>query len=114
MEIRKVTQQIRRDFETGEVDCQLLLRLYEKYHHVPHGEIFVRKALSSFPRLNCGLASVYLRHHIHQGTIVRGKFKDHLHTFILLRNSIVLDITADQYGGPKIHVGKLAWPWALY
>ena len=66
-----------------------------------------------FPNLNCGLATVYLRKLFSDGRIVNGKYKDNNHTFLLLEDSVVVDITSDQYGGPKVYVGPLQSPWSL-
>ena len=66
-----------------------------------------------FPNLNCGLATVYLRKLFSDGKIVNGKYQNKNHTFLLLEDSVVVDITSDQYGGPKVYVGLLQSPWSL-
>ncbi|MEK6826458.1 MAG: hypothetical protein AABX90_02415 [Nanoarchaeota archaeon] len=57
------------------------------------------------------MATLYLRDVIEGGDIVRGSYKDKNHTFPLIDGNTVVDITADQYGGPKIYVGLLRKPW---
>lgn len=102
----------REKLEAGDLDRELLAKLYRKYADVGETRRFVARALTMFPRLSCGLASVYLRHCLGEGTIVRGRYGSHNHTFMLLNNMIV-DITADQYGGPRIYIGTIQPPWSL-
>ena len=102
---------IRTDFEKGTVNGPLLRKLYKKYNpSIRNLEEFVKEALHIFPNLNCGLTAVYLKHLL-GGDIIKGKFKVHNHTFLVIKN-LVVDITADQYGGPKVYVGPLTYPWA--
>lgn len=59
-------------------------------------------------------ATVYLNHLFSAGEIVNGKFKGNNHTFLLLDQNIVVDITADQYGGPRVYVGEMKLPWSKH
>ena len=102
----------RRDFEQKNIDVELLTTLYSQYNRVPNVESFIQKALDIFPKLSCGVATVYLRYAIGEGEIISGKYKTSGHTFLLI-NDRLLDITADQYDGPKIYVGKPGIPWAI-
>jgi len=65
-----------------------------------------------FPKLNCGIASLYIQYKLKHGTIVQGFYNNIPHTFFLLGDNII-DITADQFGGPKIYTGKLKEPWRI-
>jgi hypothetical protein len=93
-------------------DPALLARLYSLYNPLADAEAFVARALDMFPRLCCGLASVYLRHCLGEGTVAYGSYEGERHTFLATRGCI-LDITADQFGGPEIYVGRLGLPWSL-
>ncbi len=105
-----ILERVRLEFEKKKVPKQILAQLYIRYNPTVDGDLFVAEAEKMFPRLNCGLASVYLRQ-VLGGDIVRGKYGEHDHTFLMLDGQVV-DITADQYGGPKVYVGNLCSPWA--
>lgn len=98
-------------FERGEVEKDLLEHLYLNYNLVEDIESFLHKANKMFPHLNGGLASVYLRCFLGEGRIVQGKYGKEKHTFLLINEKIVVDITADQYGGPSVYVGKIGGKW---
>jgi hypothetical protein len=89
-----------------------LINLYKQYNNIPQIDLFVRQAKELFPELNCGLASIYLKDKLKKGIIVQGTYAGENHTFLLI-NQIVIDITADQYGGPEVYVGPLEEPWKL-
>jgi hypothetical protein len=100
-------------FESRRVPPELLAALYSSYHPVRDALDFVAAARRLFPRLNCGLASVFLRHLIGGGAVTTGTYAGELHTFLLMDSRLVVDITADQFGGPGVYVGPLVAPWAL-
>jgi hypothetical protein len=103
----------RSKFQDNVIKSSLLSELYKKYNpRVEDIDEFVGLASKSFPDLNCGLASVYLQHTLQEGKIVQGSYNNHNHTFLKVRSEIV-DITADQFGGPKVYVGALVLPWSL-
>ena len=108
----KIASQARRDLKRKKISDKLLIDLYKKYNPLIDIEKFIEESKKLFPKLNCGLATVYLKHLIQEGEIINGKYEDKNHTFLLLKSKIVLDITSDQYGGPKIYVGKLKKPWS--
>ncbi len=110
--IQKVVQKARDDFENRNISSDLLCNLYLKYDSGIDIVEFLRQASEIFPKLNCGLASIYLRHILKEGEIVQGSYKMHNHTFLKIENLIV-DITADQFGGPKIYIGPLKSPWSF-
>lgn len=117
-EIKNIAIVVREQFENQRINMRLLRELYHRYNpEVEDIDSFVRHAGNLFPKLNCGLATVYLRHKLGVGNIVNGKYRDEDHTFLLLGNNnekgIVADITADQYGGPDIYVGPLQSPWGF-
>ena len=105
--------EIRDDFEKKRVDVALLQSLYQAYNPIPAIEQFVQQALEMFPNLNCGLASVYIQHTFGGGEVKKGYYGTHPHTFLLLGEKII-DITADQFGGPRIYQGPLCSPWRNY
>ncbi|MHC2275464.1 hypothetical protein ACVME8_002075 [Bradyrhizobium diazoefficiens] len=94
------------------MDRELLALLYSKYNPIEDIDSFVAAGLEIFPNLNCGLASVYLQHLIPEGSIVQGSYQSDPHTFLLLEHGLILDITADQCGGPPVYVGGLQPPWS--
>jgi hypothetical protein len=113
---RKVLEQYaaaaRSALESGSVSREVLSRLYTGYNPDVAIDSFLDKAAELFPSLNCGLASVYLQHVLDQGSVVRGRYGSQLHTFLVIDDTVV-DITADQYGGPRVYVGPLRAPWAV-
>ncbi len=108
-----IALQVRQEFENRRIGKNILSPLYESYQQVPNYPLFITQALEMFPRLNCGLASLYLRHILQEGEVTQGKYQDQKHTFLLLRKETVLDITADQYNGPFVYAGPLKEPWAV-
>lgn len=101
-------------FDNGRIAPASLAALYKAYNPtVRNPTLFAQRAIGIFPKLNCGLASAYLRRAIGRGIIVRGYYATHSHTFLLVDNNTIVDITADQYGGPRIYVGRLTYPWTL-
>lgn len=102
----------RRQFEKGAISNGELKNIYKQYNSVPNIRSFVARAKRIFPKLNCGLASAYLKSKLKKGNVVQGRYRNHPHTFLKIE-SLIIDITADQYGGPKVYVGPLRKPWAL-
>lgn len=103
---------VRRDFESGKIPKKLLADLYHNYNPSVEIDSFIDEAERLFPALNCGLASVYLQHVIGRGEVVHGSYNDHNHTFLSI-GELIIDITADQFGGPKVYIGPLQTPWSL-
>ena len=89
----------------------LLRTLYLEYHAIPEPDLFFSRAKELFPSLNCGIASVYLKHCFGAGQIVQGSYAGLGHTFLVL-DDVIVDITADQFGGPPVYVGPLISPWS--
>ncbi len=111
--VQATAEAVRERFEARDLDRDLLARLYGDYADVGDVKQFVNQALEMFPRLSCGVASVYLRYELGKGAIVQGGYGLHDHTFLRLDDGTLIDITADQYGGPRTYVGKLLPPWSL-
>ncbi len=109
-EVLRVASKVRNEFETGQIPRDLVADLYYAYNPEVEVHEFMDKAIEIFPRLNCGLASVYLQHLV-GGNVMQGSYDDEDHTFLYLGAAIV-DITADQFGGPPIYVGRFRPPWA--
>ncbi len=107
-----VATAVRRKFEKGSVDKQELKKIYLNYNFIENIDVFMDTAQKIFPKLNCGLASVYLKNLLNCGDVVNGFYKNQGHTFLLI-NKMVIDITADQFDGPKVYVGHLKHPWSL-
>lgn len=101
---------VRREFEQASVDKALLVRLYASYADVGDTESFVDAALKSFPRGNCGLASLYLQHKL-GGQVRRLIYAGHRHSVLFTGPDEIVDITADQFGGPPIYLGPFKPPW---
>ena len=114
-DIEKIASETRLEFENGKVDRNKVIDLYWRKN--PANRKFDVGSLSStlniFPYNNCGLVSVYLESLIPDSKVVEGKYGLRYHDFILVQESIIVDITADQFGGPKVYVGKLRSPWSL-
>ncbi len=90
-----------------------LIRLYSQYNPLEDVASFMGRAVELFPHLNCGIASIYLQARLNAGEVKQGSYHGQNHTFLQIGDDTVVDITADQYGGPKIYVGPLEPPWSL-
>lgn len=101
----------RQKFENKTISESLLVNLYTKYTEVEDPILFVRTAKKLFPKGNCGLATLYLKERLGTGELIQGMYGTYPHTYLMVGEEVV-DITADQYGGPKIYVGSLATPWS--
>ncbi len=112
MKTREIACRVRADFEAGAIDESELKLLYRQYNPLDDIDSFMAHAREMFPRLNCGLATVYLKKIFPDGKIAMGKYGENNHTFLLL-DELVIDITSDQYGGPKVYVGGLQSPWSI-
>jgi hypothetical protein len=114
MEIINVAIKVRKYFETSSIPKNELASLYLKYNPlVKDIDNFIEQAFILFPALNCGLATVYLLAKLQKGKPINGKYQSYPHTFLLLERDTIVDITADQFGGPRVYVGQLQSPWKL-
>jgi hypothetical protein len=112
MRLLDAAMDARRAFAQRECDRLLLADLYQVYCPVPQIDLFVSRALEMFPRLCCGLASAFLRHRLGGGVVTRGSYEGEPHTFLVDGDAIV-DVTADQFGGPAVYVGRCQPPWQV-
>ena len=112
-EIQRISIEIRKGFERKEIDSTILKELYQIYNPLKDIDSFVTNAMEMFPRLNCGLATLLLRKRLKNGIVINVKYAGENHTFLLLEGNIVVDITADQYNGPKVYVGAIKDPWSV-
>lgn len=112
-EVKKVAFEVRKRFESKQVDKEELKKLYLAYHDACCMDDFLDQAEKIFPKLNCGLTAVYLQKVLGKGEIIKGYYERNPHTFLLIDNYYIVDITSDQYDGPEIYVGPLKSPWAL-
>ena|SRR3989338_2807645 len=110
--LKQIAVEARKEFEQGSVDKKILEKFYKIYNPMDNVPLFIKRAQKLFPKLNCGLASVYIQRLISGSKIIEGKYKNNLHTFLMLKD-VLIDITADQYGGPAVYVGPLQKPWSL-
>jgi len=113
MDLSKKIKGIRSNFERWSIPDNVLVSLYSEYNKEVDNNIFVTKSKNMFPKLNCGLASLYIQKELGEGKIVKGSYMGNPHTFLMLGSEQIIDITADQYGGPKIYIGKIKQPWEL-
>lgn len=114
MKDAQLVERVRDEFEHGNADRRMLEKLYRNTTDANPGN-FVQAALESFPDGNCSIASLYLRQKLRKGKVVTGRFHGEPHAFLLLNpeTRYIADITADQYGGPKVYIGPLVQPWSL-
>lgn len=109
--IKLVAEQARKDFEDRRIERALLKDLYLAYNpEITNIDRFLTLAEELFPDLNCGLAMAYLKHQLKCGEIHHGRFDRQPHTYLRI-GSMIVDITADQFGGPPIYAGPAEYPW---
>ena len=61
VEVNKKAFIIRNDFEKNKINYTLLKKEYMKYRKIKNIDSFIKRSKVLFPKLNCGLASVYLK-----------------------------------------------------
>lgn len=109
-----IAEKAREDFEQQTLDVDQLADLYFRYNRIPNVKYFVYQALLSFPEGNCGLASVYMRDQLGAGEVSKGIYDGFGHTVLTDVGEVeLIDITADQFGGPNVYVGEIVLPWQL-
>ena len=111
--LQNIAIRARERFDSQLISIDTLATLYQSYNHLEDVDTFVTRGLRIFPHFCCGLASVYLKAHIGYGQVVYGRYHTDGHSFLLIGKGVIVDITADQYGGPKVYVGSLRSPWSL-
>lgn len=110
-----LANETREQFELHQIPRELLGQLYTEYNpHLLDTREFLEAAEYLFPRLNCGLATVYLAFaYDGPSEFIQGAFEGESHTFLRVGKTVV-DITADQYqGGPRIFAGEPTNSWEI-
>lgn len=111
-DVKNIAYEARRAFERGSIARYLLKSLYLEYNpSFLDIDNYLDFAERIFPKGNCGLATVYLKHVIGAGEVVEGQYIVEPHQFLTI-GSLAVDITADQFGGPEVYVGPLDLPWS--
>lgn len=123
----------REDFEQKRITLPYLKPLVEKHlsyiadHYQDELAAWIEAWLADFPYNCCELATAVLLDRIGEGVIVYGRYehepinaqnmrKSHAfwaHSEPVDEQTLIADITADQYGGPAIYVGDLHHPWTV-
>lgn len=115
----------RLEWEMRAVDWDKLQELYRKWveefgnvgHQIALSLVglprMIANAQSTFPKGCCGMASCLLASRIPNAQLVHGLYEcpqQEPHTWVMV-DDLVLDITADQFGGPPVYIGPLEKPW---
>jgi hypothetical protein len=108
----EIAHETRAEFEAWTVPVPELKEWYQAYNPVGDINRFFRWAEKHFPMGGCGLATLLLQHKLAAGRILRGSYAGQNHTLLGLPEQLGVDITADQYGGPKVYFGKIEPPWS--
>lgn len=135
-ELQLLAEEARREWEQDAIDYKLLCKLYRKWveefgltdHRVELDDYGIRSivqlARHYFPKGCCGVASCWLARKIPDSKLVHGAYQirkkkwfglkvkvtEEPHTWIETGDTII-DITADQFGGPKIYIGPVKEPY---
>lgn len=114
-EILEIATDVRRSFEEQSLDYELLAERFQLWFpKVEDPAYYAEQAKTDFPKGCCGLASAYLRSEIGEGAIIYGRYQDMGHLVLKMSRNKIVDITADQFGGPAVYVGQLQYPWTRY
>ncbi len=105
-----IAQESRRIFERKEVDLTHLTELYMRFFRKKNAEDMISFSIEMFPNTCCYVATLFLKEQLKGSRYISGGYKRFNHDFLEYRGRI-LDITADQFGGPRIYVGPLVLPW---
>ena len=114
-EIKDVAERVREIFEKKKLRPRSREVIKRRLSRLPLEESrideMINKAVEQFPREACIIASLYLNIRLrHRGLIVIGSYQEKPHTYIVL-DGVIVDITADQFGGPRVYVGPIKEPW---
>jgi hypothetical protein len=110
--LEATAREVRLAFERDAFDIRLARAVYGAYAPIIDLDLFLSRARALFPALNCGLCSTYLSAVLGRGVVRRGTYGAAGHT-VLMVGHLIVDITADQFGGPSVYVGTLQRPWHL-
>ena len=114
--VRGAALQARSDFEKCIVSKDLMRELSissdPALQHV--FDRYFDDTIQKFPRGNCRLAAIYLKHLAGFGHVAEGTYGGNYHRFWAgEEGELIADITADQFGGPKVYVGRVVAPWSI-
>lgn len=114
-EILEIATATRRSFEDGSLDYELLAERFQQWFPKNNDpKYYAELTKTEFPAGCCGPASAYLRSEIGKGDITYGSYQNMGHLVLKISKKEIVDITADQFGGPAIYVGSLQYPWTRY
>ena len=113
--IYEAAAKVRNEFESQSVDRDLLWVRYCRWNPAAwryDKNRYLDLAAASFPLGSCGLASAYLWGEVDvgEGQPKSVYYRGYEHTVLLGRIAMV-DITADQFGGPRVYIGPMLDPW---
>jgi hypothetical protein len=114
----------RLQLEKGSIDKPVLNRIktrYREFFDRPDVDQFVDFLVKEFPRHGDTLGTLYVKEVFGDGEVIRDGFYEVdgekiAHSFLLVEGKdgrVVVDIAADQFDGPAIHVGVLQHPWSM-
>lgn len=113
-----VANRARTEFDEKKVERKKLIHLFEKQNpdFGTGADIIVDLHLRTFPFLACELATIYMQYLLQDGEVTSGSYvtPDGIvlpHTFLMFDDLTGVDITADQFRGPKVYVGPIVAPW---
>jgi hypothetical protein len=114
--LQETAKRARQSFESGEAYQDKSVKEYvESLPNMPDPQFHLEWFSKIFPKGNCEITTVYLQSQLKTGEIINGSYllengqlEDH--SFLKVGEEII-DITADQFGGPTIYVGPLTFPW---
>jgi hypothetical protein len=131
-DILQVAERTRHDFEVGAIAVPHLIEIAlinrpgmsdEAMEYLRAGST---GAIANFPDEACQVATDELKHRLGFGEIIDGSYRvaepgDHSafqrHEFLDVGETdvakrTIVDITADQFGGPSVYVGEWRAPWS--
>lgn len=111
---------VREMLSTKSYDKDEIVHLTQNFYsksNPEHIQRSVEACLPNFPRGCCDFASLLLQDRIQDGEVTTGVYYKRprafdAHAFLQL-GGILCDLTADQFGGPRIYIGEFVLPWAL-
>ncbi len=109
-EIAEMAVDTRLELINRSVDMRLLAILHKQHFPLHQIRDILPQILQDFPQNNSTIATSYLQF-IMGGDVTRGQYEHHPHFYLTLPRNVIVDITADQFGGPEVFVGKIRSPW---
>lgn len=116
--IIRVAKKARNDFEQGTVSRPMLRAVVRlSFPEYPPYEVidqYLALLEGIFPDENCDLTTGYLLEQLGEGELIVGTYDGNPHVFLGIfvgLEKMIVDITADQFGGPPVYVGPMVEPW---